>query len=112
MHLPIRLNLSDWRCVVAFDTMEGYPEGVSVVVKRDFEGYFEECLREAIWAKHKSGTPLKHKKFVITSGGYCGYDVSWKEDEEDAAILKVDFYSPLRFRGGPDMSNTELVAAL
>jgi hypothetical protein len=71
-----------------------------LVVKTDYDGYFEAELRAAIQAKLTTAKhKLRHKKFVLTAGAYRAYDYKWTPAEDDPDTLCVDFYSVGRHHG-------------
>jgi len=63
---------------------------VEVIVKKDYDGFFEAFVWSLIDEK---GGKTKHKKIVITAGPYRAYVVRY-EDAGDT--LYLDFYSAFR----------------
>ena len=81
-----------------------------IEVVSDYDGFFEGLVRS--WVDQHRGE-FKNTRIVITSGPYRAYDVRFEATEP--GILKFDFYSVCRIRGGPDLSEAdtqELVALL
>ena len=77
------------------------PPNVTITVKSDYDGYFEMWLREVLREKYDSCGSLRHSHFYITAGAFRGHDVAWEEDDNDTKTLKIDFYSVVRYHGGP-----------
>lgn len=73
-----------------------------IVVKHDYNGYFENLVKG--WCKKKT-TPFKHTKININAGPYRADAVS-AFDEEDGS-LTLDFYSAIR-NGFGSLSQTEI----
>lgn len=88
-----------------------FPPGVIVQIKSDYDGYFEDWIRQALWDKYESHHSLRHAIFHVTAGGHRGHDVAWNEDEGTQTLLKIDFYSGARRVGGPELCD-ELFDAL
>ena len=88
-----QLGLNGARSV---DTVEDVP--IEIIVVSDYDGYFEEDVRDAIAAKLDRGESLKHRRFKISAGAYRASAVSWSH-EDDGATLCLDFYSIIRYRG-------------
>jgi len=63
---------------------------VEIIVKKDYDGYFESLVQLLIDEK---GGKTKHKKIIITAGPYRPYVVRYESDGE---TLKLDFYSAYR----------------
>jgi len=66
---------------------------MDVVVKSDYDGYFESWVKGWIQQKVEMGKPFNHKRVVITSGPWRSYAVSFEKAGEE---LRLDFYSALR----------------
>ena len=60
-----------------------------VVVKSDYDGYFEALVRSFIERKSE----FRHHTIVITSGPWRSYAVSYESKD---GTLHLDFYSALR----------------
>ena len=82
-----------------------------VVVKNDYDGFFENFVRRMIEEKKMSNKPFLHKKIVITSGPWRDYVVQFThegcmicdehkkklpENEQIHAELHLDFYAAFR----------------
>ena len=78
-------------------------------VLQDYDDYFRNYVLALVDQKAKSALPFESKKIVVDSGPWRMYDVSHERNED---TLLVDFYSPSRFRGGPDTGVEELLRAL
>lgn len=89
-----------------------FPPGVTVTVKRDYYGYFEEWLCRTLWEKYKSMPTSKLMKsryifdnfshFYVDASPYVGHDIEWHENEEDGGLY-ITFYAGLHRRGGPEV---------
>lgn len=64
---------------------------VEVIVKSDYDGYFENYVRRML--AQKCEVHIKHKKIVISAGPWREYAVAFKEEGD---TLHLDFYSALR----------------
>ncbi len=84
------------------DDQEGKEGDTSAVlpyeieVKNDYDGIFERVVRNCIEMKLEEGLPLKHSRFIITSGPWRMYDYRWTEPKDDPQLLNIDFYSVAR----------------
>jgi len=77
------------------------PQSWTIEIKQDYEGYFESLVRS--WIAKKNG-PLKHSKFIISSGRYRVAVVSYKSSGGE---LHLDFYAAFR-RGFGKLSEEEV----
>lgn len=71
------------------------PERPTVVVEKDYDGYFEHQINLWIDRKVESGKPFKHKEIGISAGPYRAAAVSYVSNVETGRI-HFDFYSALR----------------
>ena len=78
-------------------------------VLQDYDDYFRNYVLALVEQKAKLALPFENKKIVVDSGPWRMYDVSHERKDD---TLFVDFYSPSRFRGGPDTDVEELLKAL
>lgn len=64
---------------------------VEIIAESDYDGYFEEYVRQMV--ANKGEDKVKHKKIVITAGPWRDYAVSFVDKGD---TLHLDFYSALR----------------
>ena len=86
-------------------THTDYP---TLIVRQDYDGYFEGLVNS--WLEHKrhSGVPFNHVEVVISAGPYRPYAVSY---EKDGGSIHLDFYSALR-TGFGSLGNDEVEAII
>ena len=100
------VDLTGHSSVVAGEQIGLKPE---LKVLKDYDDFFRQYVSALVEQKAKSAVPFESKKIVVDSGPWRMYDVSHARNED---TLLVDFYSPSRFRGGPDTGVEELLRAL
>lgn len=74
----------------------------TILVENDYDGYFESFVRSVLKDALKQGKKLKYTTYVISTGGFRMYDFAWEVKKDDPTVVRLDFYSVLRHRGGPD----------
>jgi hypothetical protein len=67
----------------------------TVVVKKDFNGYFEKLVNSWLDVAVSSGYSFKHHTIVVNAGPYRAVAVT-VEDTDNPGEVMVDFYSGLR----------------
>jgi len=72
-----------------------------LIIKNDFDGYFESLVKS--WIERKK-TDFKHSKIVVTDEPWRPYTVSYEIHED---TINLDFYSALR-RGFGELSSKEI----
>jgi|SRR3972149_10856452 len=77
----------------------------NIVVKNDYDGYFESLVRSWVNEKARRGLSFKHHQIEITAGPYRSSAVSYRSSK---GIIELDFYSALRVGfGGLSKSDVE-----
>ena len=79
-----------------------------LTVKTDYDDFFKNYVEALVGQKEKSGQAFKVSKIVINAGPWRSCDVQINQTSD---TLLLDFYSPCRYRGGPDADN-EILKAL
>ena len=68
---------------------------MEIVVKSDYDCFFEGLVKAVIDGKMAKGEPLQHGKVIISAGPWRMQDIAW---ESKGSCLEVDFYSVGRTR--------------
>lgn len=76
-----------------------------IVIKNDYDGYFEGLVRSMVKEKVASGKPFNHTKIVVTAGPWRQSALSYASDEETKTIT-LDWYAALR-RGFGEFSDQD-----
>lgn len=68
----------------------------TIIVERDYDGFFENQVKEAIKLNEKNGVPMV-STINLNSGPYRSWDMYFKKGEDSCDL---DFYSASRVFGG------------
>lgn len=68
----------------------------TIIVKRDFDGFFERQVKAAIEMNERSGVPMV-STINLSSGPYRPYDMKFVKASDSCDL---DFYSASRVFGG------------
>lgn len=90
--------------------MEGPYDDIELEVKQDFDGYFENLVKQAIDVKKSKGEKFRWKKIIITAGPYRDYDMHGKRTPE--GDLNIDFYSAVRNGFGSGQATVENILTM
>lgn len=68
----------------------------TLVVKSDYNGYFEGLARKIISLAEQAGHEFKYKTVIVTAGPYRSDAMTVNKVPEDETAVRIDFYSALR----------------
>lgn len=69
------------------------PRPPTVVVDRDYDGYFERLVRDWVGRKTSEGRDFNHTVIHVTAGPYRADALTTRTED---TVLFMDFYSALR----------------
>jgi hypothetical protein len=79
----------------------------SIIVKSDYDGYFEGLVKHWVNEKAKNGGTFTCVKIEVSAGPYRAAAVSY-ERKESGRVLALDFYSAIR-RGFGSLSEQDVI---
>ena len=79
----------------------------TIIVERDFDGFFEDLVKAAIELNKKNGVPMV-STINLSSGPYRPYDMKFVKASNSCAL---DFYSATRVFGG-DYTTKDIAKAI
>lgn len=65
-----------------------------ILVEKDYDGYFENLVREWCSRKQTKGNEFKNNKIIITAGPYRMDAVTTRHPAP--GVIHIDFYAALR----------------
>lgn len=71
-------------------------EGFVIIVKQDFDRFFETWTRQAINNKLRAGHTLKHTELLVDAAPYRGCALDVYDAKDNPKRLVMEFYSVAR----------------